>query len=135
MKLILDAQTIQIVNLFQNLTGSSVVDCISEEKEIYFVVANGQYGLAIGKNGSRIKLAEKLFRKEIKIFEYSSNRDEFIKNMTGSNEIRKTENNGKLLIILVRQSNRARVIGKNGKNIKVINRFLERLFDTNLKIK
>ena len=135
MKVTLDAQTIQIVNLFQNLTGSSVVDCIPEEDEIYFVVANGQYGLAVGKNGSRIRLAEKMFKKTIKIFEYSPDLDEFIKNVTGSNDIRKAEKNEKLLIIDVRQADRAKVIGKNGKNLKVINRFLERLFNINLKVR
>jgi len=135
MRVTLDSQTIQIVNLFQNMTGSSVVDCIPEEDEIYFVVAKGQYGLAIGKNGSRIRLAEKVFKKTIRIFEYSPDVDEFIKNITGSNEIRKKENNEKLLIIDVRQGNRARIIGKNGKNIKVINRFLERLFNINLKVR
>jgi N utilization substance protein A len=135
MKVTLDAQTIQIVNLFQNLTGSSVVDCIPEEDEIYFVVANGQYGLAVGKNGSRIRLAEKMFKKTIKIFEYSPDLDEFIKNVTGSNDIRKAEKNEKLLIVDVRQADRAKVIGKNGKNIKVINRFLERLFNINLKVR
>ncbi len=135
MKVTLDANTIQIVNLFQNMTGTSVVDCIPEADEIYFVVAKGQYGLAIGRNGSRIKLAERVFKKSIKIFEYSSDLDEFIKNVTGDSEIRKMEKDNGLLIIDVQQGNRARIIGKNGKNIKVINRFLERLFDINMKVR
>ena len=135
MKVTLDSQTIQIVNLFQNITGTSVIDCISEGDEIYFVVAKGQYGLAIGKNGSRIRLAERVFKKTIKIFEYSSSLDEFIKNMTGSDAIRKKEEDENLLIVDVRQGDRARIIGKNGKNIKIINRFLERLFNINLKVR
>jgi N utilization substance protein A len=135
MKVTLDAHTIQIVNLFQNMTGTSVIDCIPESDEIYFVVAKGQYGLAIGKNGSRIRLAEKVFKKSIKIFEYSSDLDEFIKNVTGDSEIKKMEKGNGLLIIDVQQGNRARIIGKNGKNIKVINRFLERLFNINMKVR
>ena len=135
MKVTLDAHTIQIVNLFQNMTGTSVIDCIPETDEIYFVVAKGQYGLAIGKNGSRIRLAERVFKKSIKIFEYSSDLDEFIKNVTGDSEIKKMEKDNGLLIIDVQQGNRARIIGKNGKNIKVINRFLERLFSTSMKVR
>ena len=135
MKVTLDAHTIQIVNLFQNMTGTSVIDCIPETDEIYFVVAKGQYGLAIGKNGSRIRLAERVFKKSIKIFEYSSDPDEFIKNITGSNEIRKKDSNENLFIIDVQQGSRARIIGKNGKNIKVINRFLERLFNIKAGLK
>ena len=128
MKVTLDAHTIQIVNLFQNMTGTSVIDCIPETDEIYFVVAKGQYGLAIGKNGSRIRLAERVFKKSIKIFEYSSDLDEFIKNVTGDSEIKKMEKDNGLLIIDVQQGNRARIIGKNGKNAERIRFLAKRYF-------
>ena len=68
MKVTLDAQTIQSMNFFQNMTGSSVVDCITEGDGLYFVVAKGQYGLSVGKHGAKIKKAESLFKKSIKVF-------------------------------------------------------------------
>ena len=63
MKVTLDSDTIQAMNFFQNFTGSSVVDCITEGEEIYFVVGHGQYGLSVGRQGAKIKNAEKLFKK------------------------------------------------------------------------
>ena len=133
MKVKLDEKTLQTITVFQNLTGSSIVDCIDNE-ELYFVVAQGQYGLAIGKNGLRIKNAERLFKKTIKIFEYSPELKEFIKNMIpDAQEINIEEKN---VFVRVKQFDRARIIGKGGKNIKIIGNFLERLFDIDsLKVK
>ena len=134
MKVTLDQNTIQSISLFQNLTGSSVVDAINEGDEIYFVIAQGQYGSTVGKNGSKIKNAERVFKKNIKVFEYSENLEEFVKNIIpGVQEFSLKE---KTAVIKVRQSDKAKVIGKGGKNIKIINKFLQRLFEVEeLKVK
>ena len=134
MKVTLDADTIQSMNFFQNMTGSSVVDCIAEEDGLYFVVAKGQYGLSVGKHGAKIKNAERLFKKSIRVFEYSDNLEEFLKNALP--EAQDITVKGKAVEVKVRKSDRAKVIGKAGKNINIIKRFLKRLFDVDdLKIK
>ena len=125
MKVTLDQNALQIISMFQRLTGCSVVDSISND-ELYFVVAEGQYGMAIGKNGSKIKNAEKVFKKQIKIFEYASDVEQFIKNIVPDvHEIKRTEDE---IVIKVKPQDRSKIIGKDGKNIKMINRFLERLY-------
>lgn len=134
MKVTLDADAIQSMKFFQNMTGSSVIDCITDGDEIYFVVAHGQYGLSVGRQGVKIKNAEKLFKKPIKVFEYSTDLKEFVKNLVP--EAQETEINGKKIEIRIRQSDKAKVIGKGGKNIKILNKFLKRLFDIDsLKVK
>lgn len=134
MKLVFDKKMIQTMDLFQNLTGSNVMDCVDDEDEIYVVVAEGQYGLAVGKNGAKIKNAEKVFKKKIKIFEYSENLMAFVKNLVPeATEI--TENEG-IIQIKVGQNLKAKVIGKSGKNIKILNAILKHLFDVEaLKVK
>lgn len=134
MKLRLDAETIQNINLLQSLTGSSIIDCIDEGREIYFIVAEGQYGLCVGKNGEKIKNAERIFKKSIRVFEYSPDMKEFIRNLVPETQEIIIKANG--IEIRVKQSDRARIIGKAGKNIKMYNRFMKRLFDRdNMKIK
>lgn len=134
MKVTLDSGTIQAMSFFQNMTGSSVVDCITDGDEIYFVVAHGQYGLSVGRQGAKIKGAERLFKKNIKIFEYSSDLKEFVKNLIP--ETQEAEIKDKTIVVKIRQSDRAKVIGKGGRNIKIINKFLKRLFDIDsLKVK
>ncbi len=133
MKVTLDSKTIQSINIFQNLTGSSVIDCL-EDEELYFIIAKGEYGLAVGKNGAKIRNAERLFKKTIKIFEYSSELEEFIKNMIPESQEIEIGNNN--VVVRIRPNDKARVIGKGGKKVKVAGRFLERLFEiNNLRVK
>ena len=133
MKLTLDTKTIQSINLFQNITGCSVVDYIENESDIYLVVAQGQYGLAVGKGGEKVKHAERVFKKNIRVFEYSDDLEQFIMNaVPETKEIEKK--NGKIFI-KISAGDRSKVIGKDGRNIKVISRFLKHLFDIGCKVK
>lgn len=133
MKLVLDNKIIQMIDLFQNLTGVNVVDCV-EDEELYFVVGEGQYGLAVGKNGIKIKNAERVFKKKIKVFEYSSDLMTFIKNLVPeAEEITQNENN---ISLRIKQNAKAKVIGKSGKNIKILNDILKRHFEIDsMKVK
>jgi len=132
-KLVLDNKIIQMIDLFQNLTGVNVVDCV-EDEELYFVVGEGQYGLAVGKNGIKIKNAERVFKKKIKVFEYSSDLMTFIKNLVPeAEEITQNENN---ISLRIKQNAKAKVIGKSGKNIKILNDILKRHFEIDsMKVK
>lgn len=134
MKVTLDQNTIQMISIFHNLTGTNVVDCLNEEDCIYFVVAEGQYGLAVGKAGAKIKNAERVFKKAIKVFEHSQDLEKFLHNLIP--EIESMEMRNKVIFVKVSSSDRARTIGKAGKNVKVINKLLSRLFDVEeLKVK
>ena len=133
MKVVLASKTIQSISYFQNLTGSSVIDCL-EDDTIYFVVAKGQYGLTVGKGGEKIKNAERIFRKPIKVIEYAEDPVTFIKNMIPFASDVEIKNN--FLEIKVKPNERSKVIGKQGKNVKAINKFLKRLFNLEgLKVK
>lgn len=134
MKVTLDKKVLQYISLFQNLTGSHIIDCIDTEEEIYFIVPEGNYGLVVGKNGTKIKNAERVFKKHIKIFEYSDNLEQFIKNLIP--EIENINNQEGVITIKVRQNAKARVIGKGGEKIKLLNEILKRLFNIeSLKVK
>ena len=134
MKVMLDQNAIQFMNMFQTMTGASVVDCVVDEDDIYFVVGEGKYGLAVGKGGVKIKEAEKRFKKVINVDEYSPTLENFIRNvMPGVQEI---EVKDRKVVVKVKPSDRARAIGKSGKNIKIVNKFVQRLFEMEeLKIK
>ncbi len=116
------------------MTGSSVIDCLNEGDEIYFVVAAGQYGLTVGRGGAKIRNAEKVFKKTIRIVEYSPDLKQFIKNtIPEAQEIVAKEG---AIEVHVHPRDRAKVIGKGGRKIKIINTLLERLFGApSLKVK
>ncbi|MBS3056719.1 MAG: NusA-like transcription termination signal-binding factor [Candidatus Aenigmarchaeota archaeon] len=127
MKITLDNNVIQTIDLFQKITGATVMDCIVNGSIIYFIVAKGQYGLSVGKGGIKIKQAEKKFKKTIKVFEYSDNLEIFVKNLIPEIQSIKINEINKEIDVRVRSPDRAKIIGKEGRNIKIINQFLNRM--------
>ena len=49
-----DEKTIKYVALFQDLTRTTVVDCVDAEDRLIFVVKEGDIGKAIGKKGENV---------------------------------------------------------------------------------
>ena len=55
------------ISLFEKMTGADVVDCISDDERIVFIVKEGDVGAAIGKGGENVKTAMEKFGKKIDI--------------------------------------------------------------------
>lgn len=119
-----DRKTIQRIAIFENFTGTEVRDCVSDEKGIYFLVENGKAGLAIGKRGKLIKTAQRMFGKEIRVFEYDKDPERFIKNLIP--EAEKINVNKKSATINIDSRKRGKVIGKGGSKIKKIRELIKR---------
>jgi len=133
MKVELDTEIIKTISLFQEYTGTHVIDCLDDE-EIWFVVAEGEYGLAVGKNGSKVKGAERLFKKPIRIVEYSKNLEKFIRNLVSEAQeiIIKKDNS---VLVKLKPADRPKIIGKGGHRAKAMSKLLKRLHDIdNFKI-
>ena len=69
MRVTLDTSAIKSIALFQEITQANVLDYYETDDEIFFVVAEGQVGFVLGKEGIKVKKAEHRFKKRIKIFE------------------------------------------------------------------
>jgi NusA-like KH domain protein len=123
-----DIDIIRVINAFESITGTEVRDCVCSTS-VYFLVNPGKMALAIGKNGHNIKIAEKMLKRPIKIFEWSEDCEQFIRNLIPS--VQKIEINGGKAILTIENETRGMVIGKKGCNIKVIREFLNR--NSNIK--
>jgi N utilization substance protein A len=130
MTLTFDTKTIHLINIFENLTNVSVNDCIADDSSntVYFIVKEGEIGLAIGKNGENVKNAEKILGKNVKIFEFSSDLPKFVKNLIPSaNDINVKNENGKVTVeIKVNKTDKVFVIGRDGRNLKIYKEILQR---------
>jgi len=130
MKLTFDTDTIRIITLFENITHAPVKDCLIDQNTntIYFVVEEGKIGIAIGKNGSSVKHAERAVGKTIKLFEFSRDLVTFVKKLIPQTTSIKVRNmDGKVTVeIHVEKKNRAMVIGRNGRNLKLYKQLLKR---------
>ncbi|HKZ45349.1 MAG TPA: NusA-like transcription termination signal-binding factor [archaeon] len=128
-----DTETIRLINFFENFTGVSVKDCLVNCDCIYFIVEEGKVGIAIGKNGSSVKHIERLIKKSIKLFEFSKDLKVFIKKLIPQvNDIKIKDDNGKVFVeIKVEKKDKALVIGRDGRNIKVFKELLQRTHNVN----
>lgn len=125
-----DTETIRLITMFENLTSAPVKDCLIDNltNTIYFIVEEGKVGIAIGKNGSRVKNVENLVKKHIKIFEFSKDLITFIKNIMPQVTSVKIRNEDERIIleIKVEKKDRALTIGRDGKNLKIYKEILQR---------
>ncbi len=70
---------IHYINAFEDLAGVSARDCLARENEIIFLVNSKQMGLAIGKNGQTIAKVRERMGKNIELFEYGENAEDFVR--------------------------------------------------------
>jgi len=138
MTIVFDMDTIRFLNLFENITNVPVKDCYVNGENIYFIVEEGKIGLAIGKGGISIKNVEKIIGKKVKVFEYSSNPVEFVKNLIPQSKEVSLINNGETVEIQIKvdRSDKGYVIGREGEKIKIYKEILKRVNNiSDLKVK
>ncbi len=122
-------ETIRLLTLFENVTNVPVRDCFIDNGVIYYIVEEGKIGLAIGKDGASIKKVEKVIGKKVKVFEYSSDPESFVKNIIPQcKEINIINQDDKLIVeIKVSKNDRGFVIGRGGEKIKIYKEILKRV--------
>jgi len=139
MKVRINRDDMMKISLFEKITEADVLDCISDDERIVFIVKEGDIGAAIGKGGENVKTAMEKFNKKIDVIEYSSDIKKFVRNIF---EPLKLEDvwlkkfNGKLVVyVRVHPKLRRAIIGINGKNIDRAVNILSRLSDAkNIKV-
>ena len=130
----LDTQNIRNIATFEKLTKVHVKDSISDESCLYFLVEPGKAGAAIGKNGSVIKQVNRVFGKPVKVYEFADEPEVMIRNLIPS--AKSIESDGETVTVSVPNQDRSVVIGRSGRNIKVVKEFLSRHFKIkNLRLK
>lgn len=126
-----DTETIRSINLFEQVTGVDVMDAITLEDSAYFVVEEGKVGLAIGRGGRTIKKVQSNLNKDVKVYEYSDSLKEFVENLVPAKVERvRLDRSGdtKVVKVSVDDDDISRVVGKDGKNMDIMKRFLKREF-------
>jgi N utilization substance protein A len=124
-----DTQMIRTLNMFESITDVEARDCIINDDEAYFIVPEGKAGMAIGKGGKIVQKVQNQLGKTVKIYEYSDNIGAFINNIVPG-DIRGVdiEESGdkKKVSISVPNSNKGKVLGKEGERIESIREILKR---------
>ena len=137
-KIRLTVDEIRYMALFESITGVAAKDCIidNHSNKITFITNKNEAGIAVGKNGSKIKLLRKTTGRNIEIIEYADNVQDFIKNAfipVRVKEVRVVEklDSKKIAIVRVEEKDKGLAIGKGGEKVGRVRQLLKRYFDIN----
>lgn len=129
----LDQNTIRYISVFEKITKTRVRDCIETPDKLIFIVARGQIGAAIGKKGENVKRLHELFKKNLDVIEYSDDPERFLKNIFHNYKIKNVEieKRGTKVhaIVSVESKDKGKIIGKDGRNLKLARDILIRHHD------
>ncbi|MEK6901527.1 MAG: NusA-like transcription termination signal-binding factor, partial [Nanoarchaeota archaeon] len=106
-----------------------------EEDMVYFVVATGELGKAVGKGGVVIKRVQEQLGKRVRVIEYNENPVDFVKNVIyplTAHEI--TEEESKIVIRDSSIKTKSLLIGRNAQNLQFINKAVHRFFSKEVKV-
>lgn len=116
----------------ERITRVRVKDCFKDEEgeTIYFIVDAGFLGKALGKGGSNIKKVQNEFNKKIRVIEHRDNVAAFIKNVIYPLEADEIVQEGNDVVIkTANKKTKSLLIGRSGRNLKLINRAVKRFFN------
>ncbi len=118
---ILSGEDIKIIQLFQALTGAQIRDFYRKENLYIFIVEEGQLPLALGKNKANLRRLQEVYKKKLRIVEFSSDLKRFINNLIFPivpKEILVEED--KIVLKTNTKQEKAILIGREKKNLKYL---------------
>ena len=115
-----------------------VKDCFKDDNNeaVYFVVETGQLGKAVGKGGMNIKRVQQELGKKIRVIEYNEKVAIFVRNIIYPFKVEEiTEDDlGNIIIKDSSKKTKSLLIGRQGRNLNLINRAVKRFFNKEVKI-
>lgn len=131
----LDPDSFGLSNVMEKITKVRVKDCFVERDIIYFVVAPGFIGKALGKKGVNIKKVQQVLGKRIRVIEFSNDVARFVKNIIAPLEVENiVAEEGAVLIKDSRKKTKSLLMGRESRNLNIINRAVKRFFNVEVKI-
>ncbi len=138
----LTSDQLSLMAMFQGMTGATAKDCVVDDKRnrVIFVIAKGQMGLAIGKEGASVKKIERAVRRPVEVVEWADDIEGLVKNALGARfvqEVRISErlDGTKGVTVIVDSRKKGAVLGLGGKNAEKVRLLAKRYFDIgNLQI-
>jgi N utilization substance protein A len=139
----LDRKSLELISLFNNISGAIIKDCIfydtpdDPEVIIIFLVKKDDVGKAIGRDGEHVKDLTKKLNKKIDVIPFSDSLNKFIKNIlnttknsikVNSIDIKESQNGKRTVVISVPPKDRGKAIGKGGSMIKKTKKLVMRHF-------
>jgi NusA-like KH domain protein len=134
-RLKLDSEIFGLSSMIERMTHSRVKDCFKDNDTLYVIVASGEMGKILGKKGIIIKKLQEKVRLKIKVMEYQDKVTQFVKNVIYPIKVEEiVEENGVVFLKDSQKKTKSLLIGREGRNLRLINRAVKRFFNVEVKI-
>ncbi|HLD40002.1 MAG TPA: NusA-like transcription termination signal-binding factor [Candidatus Nanoarchaeia archaeon] len=135
-RLILNQEIMGLSSLMERITKAKVKDCFTDEEgTVFFVIAPGELGKAIGKGASNIKKMQQELQRKIRVIEFNDNVVEFVKNIVYPLHLHSiTTEQDTIIIKETNKKAKSLLIGRQARNLKLINRAVKRFFPYEIKV-
>ncbi|MBI3840763.1 MAG: NusA-like transcription termination signal-binding factor [Thaumarchaeota archaeon] len=132
----LSSDQLSLMSMFQGMTGAQPKDCVIDDKmnRVIFVVAKGQMGLAIGKEGGSVKKIERAVRRPVEVVEWSDDVEGLVRNSLGAKYVHEVKvierlDGTKGVTVVVDARKKGAVLGLGGRNAEKVRLLARRYFD------
>ena len=132
----LSSDQLSLMSMFQGMTGATARDVVVDEKRdrVIFVIAPGQMGLAIGKDGASVKKIERAVHKPVEVVEWADDVEGLIRNALGAKYVQEIRVSDRLdgtkgIVVIVDSRKKGAVLGLGGKNAEKVRLLARRYFD------
>jgi len=128
-------EELRYISILQDLTGAMVYRALEDDNDnrIIYLVDRNDVGKAIGRDGRNVKMLSKMLNKNIEIVEYANDIDNMVRNLLPGVTVLKvevTERAGlKTVYVKVKDDEKGKAIGRDGRNVKRARLVLNRLFN------
>lgn len=125
----LDLRIMGFITTFENITRSKVKDAFFDKSNILvFIVKQGEIGKAIGKKGVNVKKISDVLKKRIKVIEFNSSIEKFIKNCLLPLKVDVIAEDNKITIKCNTNQERGIVIGRDKSNLNDLKDLVGKFF-------
>ncbi len=134
-RLKLDQEVLGLCSIVERVTHARVVDGFKENEMYYFVIGRGEIGKAIGERGVHVQRFASEFGKRVRMIEYNEDVAQFVKNVIYPLQVERIEVKDKEVILSdSNKKTKSLLIGRDSKNLDVINRAVKRFFAVDVKV-
>ena len=131
----LSSEQLSLISMFHSVTGATARDCLIDDKlnRLIFVVAKGQMGLAIGKEGVTVKKIERSMKRPVEVVEWADAVEDLVRNALGAKYVQRVEMADRLdgtkgVVVYVDPRKKGAVLGLGGKNAEKFRMLAKRYF-------
>ena len=131
----LDSEISGLTGVFETETHVHCKDCFRDEETVFYVVGTGELGRAIGKGGVHVKKLQETLSKKIKIIEYNDVVEEFVRNIIAPLRVERVQlEDGAVVIMDSSRKTKSLLIGRESKNLELLQRAVRRFFSVDVRV-